>query len=234
MPPLCRRSSGRAGSFIAKHTLDPQPGATGRPRNRDGQSVVQRQPQRSSWTRNRTTRPESGEPRWMVPDHTVDAHRNQYPEKPGSWLRRIQVAITAGHRGNRGNASAGKHGDHQARAARAGVVVVEIRLDSVVPGTGCRQADNGVVVDRPVRGYEERPMPACVGIGCRRFVPTRCRLRRVPTTPAGSLAGVPRKMPHSDGRGPTGHRESGRHQKASDASGECDATTLPTWVSKSS
>ena len=157
MPPLCRRSSGRAGSFLAKHTLDPQPGATGRPRNRDGQSVVQRQPQRSSWTRNRTTRPESGEPRWMVPRHTVDAHRNQYPEKPGSWLRRIQVAITAGHRGNRGNASAGKHGDHQARAARAGVVVVEIRLDSVVPGTGCRQADNGVVVDRPVRGYEERP-----------------------------------------------------------------------------
>ena len=122
LPPLCRRSSGRAGSFLAKHTLDPQPGATGRPRNRDGQSVVQRQPQRSSWTRNRTTRPESGEPRWMVPRHTVDAHRNQYPEKPGSWLRRIQVAITAGHRGNRGNASAGKHGDHQARAARAGVV----------------------------------------------------------------------------------------------------------------
>lgn len=31
MPPLCRRSSGRAGSFLAKHTLDPQPGAQGDP-----------------------------------------------------------------------------------------------------------------------------------------------------------------------------------------------------------
>ncbi len=95
---------------------------SGRPRNCDGQSVVQRQPQRSSWTRNRTTRPESGEPAGWSPVTQWMPTATSIPKSPDPGLRHIQVAITAGHPGNRGNASAGKHGDHQARAARAGVV----------------------------------------------------------------------------------------------------------------
>lgn len=83
------------------------------------------------------------------------------------------------------------------------------------------------MVDRPVRGYEERPD---AGLRGNRLPPVCTGPLPVATcsnNPSRLASRVPRKMPHSDGRGPTGHRESGRHQKAFDASGACDATTLP-------
>lgn len=122
MPPLCRRSSGRAGSFLAKHTLDPQPGAQGDP------ATVTASPSSSgnrSDHRGPATEPHGpsqASPAGWSPVTQWMPTATSIPKSPDPGLRHIQVAITAGHPGNRGNASAGKHGDHQARAARAGVV----------------------------------------------------------------------------------------------------------------
>lgn len=77
-------------------------------------------------------------------------------------------------------------------------------------------------------------MPACVGIGCRRFVPARCRLRRVPTTPAGSLAGCLAKCLTPTGEDRQDTENQADIKRRSMRAVHAMPPPCPTWVSKSS